>query len=167
MKQAILLIFMAFILIQCDLLTSDVTYSRPMINAHITDFELIEPIHFGNEFYRVSGAKFKVSGEAGKIYDVRYKVYGKVKYCAKNGQNEIDIASDFTLIAHTLDISTKTVHLGTGVEYLTASIDAHVPQPGWRQYAGTVGVTIYYKNDDGFEQVSKSESYEYYNLYCQ
>ena len=167
MKQLIFFILIFFTLIQCQLLTSDVTYSRELINAHITDFELVGPVHFGNEFYRVSGAKFRVTGESGIIYDVRFKVYGTVKFCSDNGQDEIDIVSDIVLIADTLHISSKTVHIGTGIDYLTVPIDEQALRSGQQQYAGTVGVSIYYTNDDGNSQVSKSESYEYFDLYCQ
>ena len=155
MKQFILFILLIFTLIQCEFWPTDVTYSRPMVSAYITDFELVPPIHFGNDFYRVSGAKFRVAGETGVIYDVRYKVYGRVWFCGDGKQDVIDITSDMVSIAETLHISANTVHIGVGTEYLTVPIDVDPPRPGQQQYAGTVGVSIYYKNDDGNRQISK------------
>jgi len=167
MKQFLVFVSLFFILIQCDLITSDVTYSRQMIPAHITDFELVPPIHFGNDFYQISGAKFLVAGEKSVIYDVRYKVFGTVWFCGNGRQDAIDIASEVMFIADSLHISSKTIHIGKGIEYLTAPIDVGALMPGQQQFAGTVGVSIYYKNDDGEKQISKSDSYDYSNLYCQ
>ena len=167
MKQFILFILLIFTLIQCELISPDVTYSRKMISAHIADFELVPPFTFGNDFFKVAGANFRVDGETGVIYDVRYKVYGSVWFCGDGTQDAVDITADMVLIADTIHISTKTIRIGVGIESLTVSSDVDAPQLGQRQYAGTVGVRIYYRNDDGDRQVSKSESYNKFNLWCQ
>ena len=167
MKQLLFYFWLIFTLIQCEFISPDVHYSRDMISAHITDFELDSPFTFGNDLYQIAGAHFQVEGETGFISDVRYKVYGRVWFCGDGIQNAVDITSDMVLIADTLNISSKTIRIGVGIESLTVSSDVDAPQLGQRQYAGTVGVRIYYRNDDGDRQVSKSESYNKFNLWCQ
>lgn len=167
MKQFIIFIILTFSLIQCEFFPTEVKYDRPMIPATITAFDLVPPIHFSNNYYQVAGAKFQVTGEIGAIYDVQYKVYGTVRFCDGSKKDAIDIESERVSIADTLFISNDTIHLGTGPQFLTVPFDSDPPRPGQQQYAGTVGISIYYKNREGKNQVSKSESYDYANLYCQ
>jgi len=167
MKRFILFILLMLTLNHCEFLNPEVTFYQPAIPANITDFELLPPIQFGNDSYRIGGARFRVDGEAGMIFNVRYKVFGRVWFCS-NGKKEVfDIASDMILIADTLRTSFEHVQIGVGIEYLTVPIDIDGLQPDQHQYAGTVGVSIYYRNDEGNRQVSKSESYDKYNMYCQ
>ena len=138
-----------------------------MVSAYITDLDIVAPFTFGNDLYKIAGANFRVEGETGVIYDVGYKVYGSVWFCGDGMQDVVDITTDMILIADTINISTKTIRIGVGIEDLTVSSDVDAPQPGQQQFAGTVGVRIYYRNDDGDNQVSKSESYNKYSLWCQ
>ena len=166
MKHFIVIILLIFTLIQCEFFPTKVTYSRPFVSAYVTDFEILPPFVFGNDSYKIAGAKFLVDGEIGSISNVRYKVYGTIRFCGGGKKDEIDIASDIEFIADTLYISNNTIHIGVGPEYLTVPIDVQAPRPDQQQYAGTVGVRIYYKSDGKEKQVSKSESYDYSNLYC-
>jgi hypothetical protein len=156
-----------FTLIQCSLVSPDVGYSREKINAYITDLELDAPVTFGNDQFKIAGAHFQVEGETGVIYDVQYKVYGNVWFCGGGMQDVVDITSDLVFVADSIHISTKTIRLGVGIENLIVSSDVDAPQPGQIMFAGRVGVRLYYRNANGERQVSKSESFDQSNLYCQ
>ncbi len=127
MKQFILFILLIFTLIQCELVSPDVNYSRKLVYAHITDLELVPPFTFGNDSFKVAGAHFRVDGETGVIYDVRYKVYGSVWFCGDGTQNAVDITADMVLITDTIHISTKTIRIGVGIENLTVASDVDAP----------------------------------------
>ena len=69
--KTILLIIVVFVLLQCDIISPDVEYSREMEYAHITDFELVKPFTFRSDSFMVPAAHFRVEGEVGAVYDVQ------------------------------------------------------------------------------------------------
>ena len=152
---------------QCDWISPDVYYSRELEPANITDFELVEPFIFRSDSFTVPAAQFRVEGETGAIYDVKYEVYGSIWFCDDAAQNPVEIISEEVLIADKIPISSETIRLGAGYKGLSVASNTNDLFPGSQWFPSSIGVRIYYRNDKENMQVNKRESYGNLDWMCQ
>jgi hypothetical protein len=165
--RAILFIFSVFLLLQCDIISPEVEYSRELENAYITDFELVTPFTFRSDSFMVPAAHFRVAGETGAVYDVYYQVFGSIWFCGEVAQNPVEIIAEKVLIAEMITISSNTVYLGVGHKGLSVESNTNRLYPGVQWFPAGLGVKLFYRNDKKEMQISKSESYEYLEWLCQ
>ena len=166
-KKIVLFIILILTLNQCSIISPDIQYSPERLNAYITDFEIVEPFTFLSDSFSVAGANFKIDGETGAVYDVRYEVFASVRYCDNGKQKSVDLTADKVLIADTLYISNKTIYVGVGAKSLTIARDADGLYRGQEWYPGVIGVRIYYRNAEKNTQISNRKSYDHIDWWCQ